>query len=53
MPESTQWLQKITYLLCGGDRLRGIEDEDTARSFHLILCGFLAWLVLAISVLIP
>jgi len=51
--ESKHWLQRLTYLLRGGDRLSGIEDEDTARSFHLILSTFLAWVVLALAFLIP
>lgn len=53
MQESEQWLQRMTYLLRGGDRLRGVEDEDTARSFHLILSAFLVWLVLALAIMIP
>jgi PAS domain S-box-containing protein len=51
--ESKNWLQKATYLLRGGDCLRGVEDEDTARAFHVILCAFLSWLFLALSILLP
>lgn len=53
MAESKQWLHRMTYVLRGGDRLRGVEDEDTARSFHLILSAFLAWLVVALAILVP
>jgi PAS domain S-box-containing protein len=38
--------------LRGGDCLRGMEEEDTARSFHFILIAFLGWIVVAIPVLI-
>ena len=46
-------LQRIYYLLCGGDKLRGTEDEDIARAFHLMLTGFLIWLIIQILLLLP
>ena len=45
---------RLLFLLRGGDRLNGIEDETTARGFHLLLVGVLSWIiVLMLVVAVP
>jgi hypothetical protein len=36
-------LQRIAFLLRGGNRLNGCDDEPEARGFHLLLTAFLFW----------
>jgi PAS domain S-box-containing protein len=43
MPGISAELRRIVYLLRGGDRLNGCDDEYTARSVHLALAAFLCW----------
>ena len=53
MAKLKHWLHTISYQLRGGDCLSGVEDEDTARAFHLILTTFLAWAVVETTFVLP
>jgi len=46
------WKQ-IVFTLRGGTRLNGVEDESTARGFHLFLACVLIWTVLVLAVDFP
>jgi PAS domain S-box-containing protein len=46
-------LLKIFYVLRGGDRPLGMEDENTFRAFHFMLVTLLSWLVLQLALIIP
>src|SRR5579863_1713325 len=37
-------LRRALYLLRGGARLDGCDEENTARSYHLLLSAFLVWM---------
>src|ERR1700733_839149 len=46
------WKQ-IVFALRGGTRLNGVEDENTARGFHLFLACVLIWNLLVLAVDFP
>ena len=45
--------RRLVFLLRGGNRLQGCDDELTARDFHLILGVFLIWIAIEWLVLVP
>jgi PAS domain S-box-containing protein len=45
--------RRALFLLRGGDRLRGSDDEHTARGFHLLLTVFLIWVGIMELVVVP
>jgi PAS domain S-box-containing protein len=44
---------RLVFSLRGGDRLSGVEDEATARGFHLLLTCTLTWILLIAAVVVP
>jgi hypothetical protein len=46
-------LRRALFLLRGGDRLHGCDDEAAARGFHLLLTGFLIWVGITEFVVVP
>jgi len=46
-------LRQAAFLLGGGNRLNGADDEPGARGFHLLLTAFLIWDAIEVSVSIP
>jgi PAS domain S-box-containing protein len=44
---------RLGFALRGGVRLNGREDENTARSFHLMLTCTLVWILLLLAVGVP
>lgn len=46
-------LRRVRFLLSGGARLRGCDDEHVARGFHLLLAVFLIWLGISEFLLVP
>jgi PAS domain-containing protein len=46
------WKQ-LGFELRGGTRMNGVEDESTARSFHLLLSSVLVWILLLLAVVVP
>jgi PAS domain S-box-containing protein len=46
-------LQRAFFLLRGGHRLHGRDDEHAARDFHLLLTGFLIWGGIEGSLIVP
>jgi PAS domain S-box-containing protein len=49
---SLMW-KRLVFAFRGGARLTGIEDEGTARSFHLLLGCALVWALLLLLVVVP
>jgi two-component system cell cycle sensor histidine kinase/response regulator CckA len=45
--------KRIVFALRGGARLNGVEDENTARGFHLLLACVLIWILLLLLVGVP
>src|SRR5580658_1049994 len=45
--------KRIVFALRGGARLNGVEDENTARGFHLLLACVLLWILLLLLVGVP
>jgi len=45
--------KRIVFALRGGTRLNGVEDENTARGFHLFLACVLIWNLLVLAVDFP
>jgi PAS domain S-box-containing protein len=43
----------LVFAFRGGARLNGIEEEGTARGFHLLLSCALVWVVLLLLVVVP
>ena len=46
-------LQRAFFLLRGGNRLHGRDEEYTARGFHLVLTGFLVWVGIMEFLVVP
>jgi PAS domain S-box-containing protein len=46
-------LQRALFLLRGGNRLHGCDDEHAARGFHLVLTGFLVWVGIMEFLVVP
>jgi PAS domain S-box-containing protein len=46
-------LQGALFLLRGGNRLHGCDDEHTARGFHLLLTVFLVWVGIMEFLVVP
>jgi hypothetical protein len=46
-------LRRALFLLRGGDRLRGRNDEQAARGFHLLLTALLIWVGIEELVVVP
>jgi len=46
-------VRRAFFLLRGGRRLQGFEDEQSARSFHLMLVFFLASVGTFLAVIVP
>jgi len=54
MTHYRQAARKLLFLFRGGDCLNGIEEESTARGFHLMLVGVLCWIaLLMLAVAVP
>ena len=45
--------ERLPLSLRGGDRLNGVEEERTARGFHLLLTGILFWILVLLAVALP
>jgi hypothetical protein len=46
-------LRRALFLLRGGKRLDGCEDEQAARGFHLLLSAFLGWFAIMELLIVP
>jgi len=46
-------LRRAVFLLRGGDRLHGRDDEAAARGFHILLTVFLVWAGITEFVIVP
>lgn len=53
MTRAKSALLRVFFLLSGGHRLDGRDDEFSARAFHLLLAGVLLWLGFSLLVVVP
>jgi PAS domain S-box-containing protein len=53
MTHVRQAAQRLLFALRGGERLNGVENESTARGFHLLLACFLFGVLLYLAVAEP